>query len=503
MKYEEMKKDLESRMKKQQRHRLLHGFPMSSGLQPLNFSYQHQFDHQARLAEKPLAVGIIPHTACTPAVKGCGFCTFPNESYNNELVDRCIRTVCKEIKVFNRKYPQISENLVSALYFGGGTANLMNIEQADLLFSTVLSEFDFSTKAEITLEGTPVRFTDELLELFSKQFQDLTPRISLGIQTFNSEILKIMGRTHLNQHLENAIKKAKDLGIKCSADFLFNLPGQTTEQILSDVDKAIELGLNHICFYNLVCYPGLGTPWSQDSEILNRLPNANQNFENWIALYNHLEKNGYIPYTVTDFGKSDRGEASVYRYEEYLRAPERYDWLGFGPAAITSLYNPKFTNGIKFMNYDSMLEYIHAVMRKRGGWKDAFKYQLDDMNIFWLTRQIKGTSIDPNLYNSIFHHDLVDRWSKWLTLMFEYGLLTYKDQKWRLTPKGMFYADSMAGSLAFERVQSLNRHLQDKKREQKQLTKRRYSSVSRHTYPSPSTRIRRGFTNDSIDERMG
>jgi coproporphyrinogen III oxidase-like Fe-S oxidoreductase len=500
MKYEEMIKDLEMRMSKQQRHRLLHGFPMSSGMEPLEWGDQLQFEHLAHLAEKPLAVGIIPHTACTPAVKGCGFCTFPNESYNKEIVDRCIKAVCNEINMFSRRFPKTLKNLVSALYFGGGTANLISLEQAELLFSSVLSHFNFEKKAEITLEGTPIRFTDELLELFSCKFQDYTPRISIGIQTFDAEILKLMGRTQLNQNVEKVIKKAQDLGIKCSADFLFNLPGQTTHQILSDVDKAIELDLKHICFYNLVCFPGLGTPWSQDLEILNRLPNRNLNYQNWIDLYNHLETKGYAPITVTDFGKKDSGNASGYRYEECLRSPERYDWLGFGPAAISSLYHPRFTNGIKIINFDNMDGYTQLINRKRIGWKNAFKYQRDDMIIFWLTRQIKGTFIDPARYNLLFHEDFVEKWSKWLSLMVQYELLLFKDNMWRLTPKGMFYADSMAGSLAVKRVQDLTRrHVRDTPTSPQHVRMRPYNQLGSMRNRTYSKR----FTNDSIDDYMG
>lgn len=225
---------------------------------------------------------------------------------------------------------------------------------------------------------------------------------------------------------------------------------------MSDAERAIELGLNHICFYNLVCYKGLGTAWSEDDEIMSTLPTQHQGFENWLALYHYLETQDYFPITVTDFGNSHRMDESIYQYEQCLRTPEQYDWIGFGPAAISSLYNLNFTRGIKFTNYSSMEQYIRAVNENRFGWEKAFQYEPQDLRIFWLTRQIKGTSINTEKYFSHFQSDLLLDWSIWLLLMADNGLMIKEKETWKLTPKGMFYVDSMAGFLAVERVNFLN-----------------------------------------------
>src|SRR5262249_45918193 len=111
--------------------------------------------------ERPLLVGILPHPFCNPAVKGCGFCTFPHEYYSAQKGEALVEKVMREIDGFLQetapslhphRLPGWRNRAVKALYFGGGTANLTPSEAFRALCRKLAEVFDLSG-AEITLEG--------------------------------------------------------------------------------------------------------------------------------------------------------------------------------------------------------------------------------------------------------------------------------------------------------------------------------------------------------------
>src|SRR5262249_16567996 len=149
------------------------------------------------------------------------------------------------------------------------------------------------------------------------------------------------------------------LGFTTSADLLFNLPGQTLEEMLSDVRQAVEIGLDHIGLYHLVMFRGLGTPWAEDESLLAELPDNDRACENWLALREELLRLGFVQTTLTNFERAhfiDRKDR--YRYEEYSFRADDFEMLGFGPSAASYAATDDFSHGIKTMNPRGSEEYI-------------------------------------------------------------------------------------------------------------------------------------------------
>lgn len=448
--------NLAERMDNVQRHRLLHGFPMSSGMKeverPENFLADIELDHS-----KELAVGVIPHPMCTHR---CSFCPFPHEPYNKKKQCESVRAIIDELESVIHRHGELGQRKVSSLYFGGGTANLTSKENLEYLCKGLKKKLNIGTHTEITLEGAPRFFVlfEDLLDVLEDHFPDSTLRCSLGVQTFDQEILKSANRSIMNKEgsVEEAVKILRDRNIKISFDLMFNLPqNQTYAQIKADLDRAIDLGIEHICWYHLVAFEGLDTKWSRDEDILNSLPSRKSSLSNAIKLYEELNRRGYIPTTVTDFKKKDSGRRGDYIYEEDLRDPERVDWWGLGPYAISVFTDKHFQRGIKLLNPNGLDRYLNKQKRNGIAWEKVFDYEAKDLQIYWITRKIKGTIIDRLGYKKLFGKDIEQDHGLELQALMDIELLVLDNDKYRLTPKGFFFSDSIAGLIAWIRVSEL------------------------------------------------
>ncbi len=450
--------NVKQRMTKIQRHRLLHGFPMPDANSKIkDFSQEKKDVYAIKDESKKIALGVIAHPMCNPQIRGCGYCPFPHEGYNTERMKLSIDGIKQEIdKLKNLK---LLHRKVSSIYFGGGTATLTDKSLFDELCLKMKKVLFIDKETEITLEGAPAHFVSnrELLEILKKYFPDSSLRISMGVQTFDSEILSLAGRAVMNADgsVEEAIRIAKSLGFRISADFLFNLPYRTTfDLIKKDLDKAVELGIEHICWYSLVLNSSISSPWAQNEDILKNLPSKEQALDNWLKLYKCLKEYGYEAVTVTDFKKKGSPEGH-YQYEEDLRVPDQVDWIGLGSYGISLLTSNNFKNGIKLINYNDLNEYVEGINQQKLGWGSAFKMNEYDLKLYWITRKIKGTVISANEYDKIFNSAIEDEFKKELKALLDFELLELRDQHYHLTPKGFFYADTVAGHFAWQRVNEL------------------------------------------------
>ncbi|XXF80207.1 radical SAM protein [Myxococcaceae bacterium GXIMD 01537] len=442
-----------------QRHRLLQGYPMAHHLRRLNEddSIEAVYRILRDSSPRPCIVGVLPHPFCNPAVKGCGFCTFPQESYRNTSAEQVVAEVAREVSEWP-EWTLRKNKPVEALYFGGGTANLTPPEPFRALCRSARAALALVPDAEVTLEGVPIYFTarkPSLLEVLREELPGLRYRISMGIQTFDDAQLARMGRNAIGgpSAVEKAVRAAKEQGFSTSGDLLFNLPGQSRAQMLADVDRAIELGLEQVCVYHLVLFEGLGTEWSKDPALLAAVPPNDTACANWLAVRERLLEQGFVQTTLTNFERARvRGTPRSFRYEPYGFSPERYDIIGFGPAALNVWMAGSWASGLKTANPEGASDYLAARARKRNA--ERFLALGDqDMRLLYLTRKVALLGIDRAAYRALFKADPLEHFGRELTALLEAGLLTEQGTRLNLTPEGMFYGDTVAGTLAWRQVQ--------------------------------------------------
>ena len=370
---------LRERMDKPQRHRLLHGYPLAAALRHREVAGKHEELVFHPKAGRKLLVGVLPHPFCNPAVTGCGFCTFPHEAYNATRSAAVVEGVNHEIAQRLRLDPGLRGRKVCSLYFGGGTANLTPAHSFRQLCQTLRSAFDLS-QAEVTLEGVPAYFLKRkplLVDILREELPARLYRLSMGIQTFDEEQLRRMGRQAFGTTatFANVVALGHRLGFSVSADLLFNLPNQTLEQMKSDLAQATAIGLDHLGLYHLVLFAGLGTAWSRLPDLLAGLPSNEEACERWLVLRDLLLSGAFYQTSLTNFERQEfQHSPNRFQYEENSFQPDLYEMLGFGPSAISCAATPAFDSALKTLNPTSAEGYLKAVAGHATPWERYFRY---------------------------------------------------------------------------------------------------------------------------------
>jgi oxygen-independent coproporphyrinogen-3 oxidase len=450
----QLRQDLDRRMAMPQRHRLLQGYPMAPlmrkagavawpllGMTPDN--------------SRPLIIGVLPHTSCNPKVRGCGFCTFPHERFDNTQVRRVVEGVVKEVELVTTFELEVARRRVGALYFGGGTANLTPPEAFRSLAGTLEGAFDLSD-SEVTLEGVPRYFLlhdGALLDTLAGM-KVRHRRLSMGVQTFDPEWLKRMGRDAFGdaECIQQVVNAAHARGFTVSADLLFNLPGRTLEQTLEDVRTAMAMGFDQVCVYNLVLNADLDTEWAKDAAMVGRMPDPERACRTWLEVRRVLLDGGFVQTTLTNFERREvAGTPRRFLYELASFDPATWDALGFGPAAISTFTAADRQGAWKWSNAPDAAGYLE-LLEQDSVVTHQFGYAPRDLRLLHLTRNLARLCIDRAGYEAFFGNRVEADFGAQVEVLVEAGLL---DGALALTPQGMFFADSVAGLLADSRVREL------------------------------------------------
>jgi oxygen-independent coproporphyrinogen-3 oxidase len=368
-----------------------------------------------------------------------------------------VERVIEEIDERLAAEPALFGRSVAGLYFGGGTANLTPAEPFQKLCRKLNQVFDLS-RAEVTLEGAPIYFVQRdplLMDVMREELNARHFRISMGIQTFDEDRLRQMGRLGFGTSatFREAVALAHDREMTVSGDLLFNLPRQSRQQMRKDVQAAIDIGLDHLGLYHLVLFRGLGTQWSRDERLLAWLPSNGDAAENWLSLRELLLEAGFTQTTLTNFEREEfAGGPRRFVYEEYSFQPERFDMLGFGPSAISFSSADDFRSAWKTLNAESATDYAASVRCSAHVFDRYFHYGEHDLRIFYLTRRLAALRIDRNDYRAVFSTDPVDDFEREFAALESQRLVTVGPFAIEPTPRGVFFADSIAALLAWRHL---------------------------------------------------
>ena len=216
------------------------------------------------------------------------------------------------------------EATVETIYFGGGTPSLLTVPELASLLAAMRSTFVVSSDAEITLEANPDDIDYEHLEAWRKSGVN---RLSIGVQSFRDADLKYMNRAHDSAAAERCIRQASEAGFdNITMDLIYGTPGLTDEHWLTNLEKARELGVNHLSCYALTLEKG--TPLEHlirrgKSSPLSEEQSARQ-FE---LLMDWAPSAGFEQYEISNFAKPNaysRHNSNYWKGAKYL---------GIGPSA--------------------------------------------------------------------------------------------------------------------------------------------------------------------------
>lgn len=247
----------------------------------------------------------------------CGYCDFYSGKYSREDSEGYVKAVIRNLESFS--YEELS---ASTVYFGGGTPSLLSSQQLRLIMDSVRSSFQLLPEAEITLEANPSTINDEKL---SGMLEAGINRLSLGVQSMNSDELRFLGRSHSPERAEKAVRDAAAAGFgNISCDLMTALPGQTEEKLLCSIDRLSELPLQHISAYILKVEEG--TPFFH-SGVGEILPDDDSSAQLYLTMVKALEERGFMQYEVSNFARPGFESRHNCRYWKCQ------DYIGIGPSA--------------------------------------------------------------------------------------------------------------------------------------------------------------------------
>lgn len=208
---------------------------------------------------------------------------------------------------------------LASVYFGGGTPSQLVPDEIAAVFSAVRRHYALAPGAEVTFEMNPDDVGPRLLEVLRAEGVN---RVSMGVQTFDDALLRLLGRRHTAAQARRALRLAADAGFEASLDLIYGLPGQTLEGWRRDVAEALSLPAGHLSAYALSYEEG--TPlWRLRRE--RRVAEAGEELS--LRMYEHLmdaaAAAGFEHYEISNFarpGRRARHNSAYWRGEPYIGA---------------------------------------------------------------------------------------------------------------------------------------------------------------------------------------
>jgi oxygen-independent coproporphyrinogen-3 oxidase len=213
---------------------------------------------------------------------------------------------------------------VDTVYFGGGTPTLLEPGQTGAILNRLKEIYEVEEDAEITLEANP----DDLNPGNLREYRDAGfNRISIGIQSFSDDHLKMMNRRHDSGQAVDAVRNAFEAGFEnISIDLIYGIPGMTGPQWEHNLKVASGLPVVHVSAYHLTIEPATRFGRLKKSGLLNEMP-EDQSVEQYLMLLGILEANGFDQYEISNFARKG----------QYSRHNSKYwtgdCYIGIGPSA--------------------------------------------------------------------------------------------------------------------------------------------------------------------------
>lgn len=346
--------------------------------------------------------------------KICPYCCFYVHGGSRGKQVRFVEALCREMEMARN-----SEILKPAtIYCGGGTPSMLS---ADLFqkISDSLGEESRTTR-EFTLEVNPATVTPSKARAWREAGVN---RISLGVQSFDSAELQLLGRQHTPEEVKVTVKQLRDEGFSnISIDLIFGLPGQSLETWTRNLEAAVSCQPEHLSAYALTYEED--TPFFQRYQKGEFLPDEAREVAMFECTDEILGRAGIERYEISNFAKP--GRESVHNQAYW----EGNDYRGFGPSAVSTV------GGIRSTNVKDTARYTESLLAGKSPEREEEKITREIRN---RERMLLGLRTREGIEASV-----LDSTSTAVKLLMEEGYLERDRSRFRLTSRGRLVADRVA-----------------------------------------------------------
>ena len=358
----------------------------------------------------------------------CIYCDFFSTTQSEKKADY-VHALVRELEM---RKDYLDNEEIETIYLGGGTPSQLSQEELEEIFTYIYKVYKVTLDAEITLEANP----DDLTPEYVSMLRNLPiNRISMGIQTFQEETLKLLHRRHTAQQAIEAFKRCREAGFKnISIDLMYGLPGETLETWKQDLQQAIDLHPEHISAYHLI-YEEDTALWKLREEHQVEEADEDLSLTLFCTLIDELTRAGYQHYEISNFclpGLHSRHNSSYWTGKKYL---------GCGPSAHS------FNGVSRQWNVASLSAYIDGIRQR----KPDFEVEELDLytryNDFVLTSIRTCWGMSLSYLRSMYGEELYRYCLRMAKPYLEQGVLEISEDILKLTRKGIFISDGIMSDL--------------------------------------------------------
>ncbi len=368
------------------------------------FTFKNEYNSKLPFAECD-NLGLYVHMPFCKSI--CNFCPYCKVRYSKEQCDKYIDALIREIHMVGSQFP--GKKKTTSLYFGGGSPALA----ADRIHEIVNALNEHFTITEgIGLELHPDNVTPEILRILKGAG---VTKISIGIQSFLGKYQSILGRKQVNTAaMMSALAEVPFETV--SMDLIFALPGQTYDDLKSDIDEAFSLGANHIAIYPFIDFsftesPVCAMPKKEKRALLD-------------AVTEYCMSKGYSRNSIWTFSNAPNAKYS---------SMTRDNFLGFGCSATTLLKDQFKINTFDIESYRARIEKGDLATSL------TLRFTRRQRMVYWLFWTAYSTRVNAMDFDKFFGVSLSKMYGFELRTAKLLGFVTEKNGVYEMTLKGAFY----------------------------------------------------------------
>ncbi|MFI5334056.1 MAG: radical SAM family heme chaperone HemW [Chlamydiales bacterium] len=361
---------------------------------------------------------------CSRKCPYCHFFVLPNKQ---ELKDRLLQALHLEWK---REHTKLAGKEIVSIYFGGGTPSLFGPEAIGTVLGWIQNSAQLSPNCEITLEANPEE--GKTLSAFASTGVN---RMSLGVQSLDREILRLLGRKHSPEEALSTLETIYDAGIQnLSLDLMYEIPKQTPRSFENTLRQLSQLPLSHISLYNLTFEPET-VFFKRKQKLQPLLPSPDENLEMLEMAVTHLENIGYERYEISAFAK--KGYQSVHNTGYWTARP----FLGFGPSAFSHWKGKRYRNVADLNAYEMQLKQDQSPV----DFEEKLTHPHNILELLAVElRLLRGVSLGEF---EAKHGALPVLTLETIATLVKRGWLSLSQNQLKLTNEGLLFYDSVASEL--------------------------------------------------------
>ena len=367
--------------------------------------------------------------------QACHYCDF-HFSTSLKKKDEMVAALAKEIQLRSKftsvtHHPSPITETIETIYFGGGTPSILDITDLKFLIDAVYQNYKVADNPEITVEANPDDLDEEtILELANSPVN----RLSIGIQSFFEDDLKLMNRAHNLEEAKKCLEIATHYFDNISIDLIYGIPNMSNEKWLQNIETALSFNVPHISSYALTVEPKTALHSFIQKGIIPQ-PDDEVAQAHFQILVDKLSENNFIHYELSNFGK-----------EQYFSKNNSSYWLGkkyigIGPSAHS--YDGKNRG----WNVSNNALYIKSIQENKLPIEIETLTKTDRYNEYIMTglRTIWGVSLDR--IEEEFGKTYLDYLNQQAAKFIEDHLLFVDENILRTTKNGKFLCDGIASDL--------------------------------------------------------